>query len=211
MTYNKKHKSYKKGKGTTRRRSSFDGNLLRALPTFILLLSGVLFVAINLGLKSFLFPSNKTELNEYTIPVEQQEFIESEILEAVPLAIDTGKIDEEVFTIVQEMPRFPGCEDLDISIDEKKNCAEKKMLEFIYKNINYPAVAPDTFDEMTVISFIVNKEGDIENIKLLRGSEAIGKEYIRIVKSMPRWIPGKQRGEPANVQFNLPIRIKLES
>jgi len=64
MTYNKKHKSYKKGKGRSHRRSLFDENLLRTLPTFMFLLSGVVFVAVNLGLKSCLFNINKTELNE---------------------------------------------------------------------------------------------------------------------------------------------------
>jgi len=215
MTYNKKHKSYKKGKGRSHRRSSFDGDFLRALPFLILLVSGGVTVAVNLGLKSFLFPENKTELNENiveeineVIEIEEDEIIETEEEIEIEEAVD---IDEEVYTIVQEMPRFPGCEDLDISIDEKKTCAEKKMLEYIYKNIKYPSIDSDIAPEgMIVITFIVDKEGNIIQPKILRGnSDALAKEYIRIIKSMPKWIPGKQRGKPVNVQFNIPFRINL--
>lgn len=118
--------------------------------------------------------------------------------------------DDEVFTIVEEMPPFPGCEELDVSNDEKKKCAEKKMLEFIYKNIKYPKIGVDGFIEMTVVTFIVNREGKVGDIKFLKGNEAIAEEYIRVVKSMPNWISGKQRGKPVNVQFNLPIRIRID-
>lgn len=212
MTYNKKYKSYKQGKGASRRRSSFDGSLLRALPFLILLVSGGVTVALNLGLKSFLFPQNKTELNKHAILVEQQKFIEPKILEDVPSPIDTGKIGEEVYTVVQEMPRFPGCEDLEGSSDEKKKCAEKKMLEFIYQNIKYPSISDVDNEGQVVITFIVDKEGNIVQPKILRGSpDALAKEYIRIINSMPRWIPGKQRGEAVNVQFNIPFRINLRS
>lgn len=211
MTYNKKQQSYRKGKGRPRRRSLFE-SIVSLFPWLLMffLVMGV-HSAIHLDLESMIFDKNDVELKEHRTPIEE-EFIESEMLEAVPPPrIDTGKIDGETFTVVQEMPRFPGCEDLDISVDEKKKCAEKKMLEFIYQNIKYPEVGADHFEEMTVISFIVNREGKIMDVKLLRGSETLAEEYMRIVKSMPQWIPGKQRGKPVNVQFNLPLRIKLES
>ena len=214
MTYNKRHKSYKKGKGSSRRRSSFDGSLLRALPFLILLVSGGVTVALNLGLKSFLFPQHKTELNENIIE-EIEEVIEIEEAEIIEIEEDIEiaeevEVDDEIYTIVQEMPRFPGCEDLDVSVDEKKKCAEKKMLEFIYANIKYPSIDADTeIEGLVVISFIVDKEGNITQPKVLRGGE-VAEAYIQVVKSMPQWISGKQRGEPVNVQFNLPIRINLE-
>lgn len=202
MTYNKKHKSYKTGRGTSRRRSSFDGSFLRVLPIFILLVSGGLVLAANLGLKSFLFPQNKTELNESIV-----EEIEEEIQ-----TVKKVEFDEEVFTIVEEMPRFPGCEDLDTSIDEKKICAEKKMMEFIYQNIKIPEAAKGKyFGDMIVVNFIVDKEGNVIEPKILRGYvKAMNEEALNIVKSMPRWIPGKQRGKPVNVKFNLPISVKPE-
>lgn len=208
MTYNKKQQSYRKGKGTSRIYSSSFGSLLKVLLPFVLLAGVGVFVVMNLGLESFLFTQNKMELNENIIE-EIEEVIEIE----KEIEIDEEvKSDEEVFTIVQEMPRFPGCEDLDISNDEKKKCAEKKMLEFIYQNIKIPEVAKGKyFGDLIVVSFIVDKEGYVLEPKILRGEvEAMNEEALNLVKSMPRWISGKQRGKPVNVQFNLPIRIRID-
>jgi len=215
MTYSKKQQSYRKakrkGKSTSRRRPSFVGSLLKVLLPLALLVGVGIFVATNLGLdlESFPFIENKTESNENIIE-EIEENTNTEIIEVEEMEIVEEVDGEEVFTVVEEMPRFPGCEDLDGSIDEKKKCAEKKMLEFVYANIKYPTIDAAGFEGMTVVTFIVNKEGDITNPKLLRGGGALGEEYIRVVKSMPQWIPGKQRGKAVNVQFNLPIRMKLE-
>lgn len=119
---------------------------------------------------------------------------------------------EEVFKIVEEMPRFPGCEEEQTDFAAKKACADKKMLEFIYTNIKYPKVARDASVEgMVVVSFVVTKEGKTVNPKIIK---AIGggcdEEVLRIFGQMPTWVPGKQRGRNVNVEFKLPIRFKLE-
>ncbi|MEM7102468.1 MAG: energy transducer TonB [Bacteroidota bacterium] len=120
---------------------------------------------------------------------------------------------EEIFTIVQQMPRFPGCEDIGGSDDDKKKCAEKKMLEYIYKNIKYPSIARENgIEGMAVVSFVVDKKGKITDPKVVRDpGGGCGKEALRIVQSMPTWTPGKQRNRPVKVQFNLPVRFKLEN
>jgi len=86
------------------------------------------------------------------------------------------------------------------------------MLEFVYKNIKIPEAAVEKyFGDLIVVSFVVDKEGRLKEPKILRGEvEAMNEEALNVVKSMPQWIPGKQNGEPVNVEFNLPLRIKLE-
>jgi len=131
-------------------------------------------------------------------------------IQQIKISTDTLEpdLDEVIFINPLEFPRFPGCEDLDISQSEKKKCAEEKMNEFIYSNLKTPEAHESSIEGMIVISFIVDKEGNIVEPKILRDfGGGFGKEGLRIVESMPQWIPGKQFGKPVRVQFNLPIRI----
>lgn len=121
---------------------------------------------------------------------------------------------EEIFKIVEEMPRFPGCEDI-ADLTERKQCADKNMLEYIYKNIKYPKEARDAGVEgMVVVSFVVEKDGSISTPRIMRDIGAgCGEEALRLIYLMQErvhWTPGKQRGRKVRVQFNLPIRFKLE-
>ncbi|MCB0663205.1 MAG: energy transducer TonB [Saprospiraceae bacterium] len=118
---------------------------------------------------------------------------------------------KEIFKVVEEMPRFVGCEDLAGDAKEKKACADRKMLEFIYKNIKYPKIARENGVEgMVVVRFVVEPDGSISNPEIVRDIGAgCGDEALRIVNMMPEWIPGKQRGTKVRVQFNLPVRFDL--
>lgn len=122
---------------------------------------------------------------------------------------------EKVLYIVEEMPRFPGCDEAG-NYEAQKACADKKMLEFIYKNIKYPTIARDNGIEGTaVVSFVVEKDGSITDIKIVRDPGAgCGEESLRVVALMNRlpqkWVPGQQGNENVRVQFNLPIRFRLE-
>ncbi len=120
---------------------------------------------------------------------------------------------EEIFKVVEEMPRFPGCEDTSTQIVEKKNCADHKMLEFIYNSIRYPATAREAGIEGTVvISFIIEQDGKISEPKIVRDiGGGCADEALRVVNLMPDWIPGRQKGEVVRVQFNLPVRFKLDA
>ncbi len=121
---------------------------------------------------------------------------------------------EEIFQVVEEMPRFPGCENK--AEAERKACADKKMLEFIYKNIKYPPIARENGVEGTVVvTFVVEKDGSVTDARILRDIGAqCGSEGLRVVQMMnnmsQKWSPGKQRGKPVRVQFNLPIKFRLE-
>jgi len=117
---------------------------------------------------------------------------------------------ESIFKVVEDMPRFPGCEEKS-SKDERSRCAQDEMFAFIGKEMKYPAEARGNGVEGTVIvRFVVEKNGDISNVDLLRDPGAgCGAEAVRVVKAMPKWVPGKQRGKPVKVQYTLPVKFKL--
>ena len=108
--------------------------------------------------------------------------------------------DNEIFTIVEEMPSFPG--------------GENEMIKFIQKNLIYPMLEKEAGIQGTVyVSFVIDKEGKVNDVKIMRGisgGPGCDKEAIRVVKSMPSWKAGKQSGRPVQVQFNLPIKFSLK-
>jgi len=173
------------------------------------------------------------EVPDETVIEDQPEFVDQsmdkEVVQEAPKAIENKPAppppppppppavdnDVEIFKVVEEMPRFPGCEN-EPTTEAKKACADKKMLEFIYKNIKYPAIARENGVEGTaVITFVVEKDGTVTDARIVRDIGAqCGQEALRVVNLMNesnlKWIPGKQRGRSVRVQFNLPVRFKLE-
>jgi len=112
----------------------------------------------------------------------------------------------------EELPRFPGCENLGLEPEELKECSQRKLLEFIYMNIKYPPSSrkKDIQGEAKV-QFVINKDGSITDIKVLRGvAKDIKEELVSIINRMPKWRPGMQDGEPVRVQFILPVRFQLQ-
>lgn len=132
-----------------------------------------------------------------------QQTLENEALEQY--------LNGEVMTIVEEMPRFPGCENEAGDNTAKKACADQKLLKFIYSNIQYPSFARENAAEgMVVVSFTVMEDGSIADVYAIRGiCEPLEKECIRLVNMMPQWSPGRQNGDAVRVKYNLPIRFKL--
>lgn len=122
---------------------------------------------------------------------------------------------DEIFVVAEDMPRFPGCEGKP-SKKEKEECAQQAMLKFIYENIKYPPIARENGVEgRAVVQFVVEKDGSIKDIKVVRDiGGGCGDEAARVVELMNKkglkWIPGKQRGQPVRVQFNLPVQFKLQ-
>ena len=96
------------------------------------------------------------------------------------------------------MPAYPG--------------GRKAMSQFIFDNLKYPKDAIEKNTEGTVyVTFVVDKEGVVRNVKILRGiGDGCDEEAMRVVKAMPAWKPGKQEGKAVNVQFNLPLVFKLQ-
>jgi bla regulator protein BlaR1 len=119
---------------------------------------------------------------------------------------------DPIYKEVDEMPRYPGCEDI-TDKEERKNCSNKNLLTFVYTNVKYPKAAQKAGTEgMTVVSFVVGKDGQARDFKLVRDIEnGCGAEALRTVKLLEavKWIPGKKDGKDVNVAFNLPIKFKL--
>lgn len=159
---------------------------------------------------------------EETVTFQDQSIEEETVVEAPPVVEKAAppppppppppvEEEEEIFKVVEDQPAFPGCQDISDKA-EKKKCAETKMLQFIYSNIKYPAIARENGVEGTVyVKFVVEKDGKITNAEIVRDIGAgCGQEALRVVGLMPEWEPGKQRGRPVRVQFNLPVKYKLE-
>jgi Ca-activated chloride channel family protein len=119
---------------------------------------------------------------------------------------------DEIFQVVEQMPRFPACENMGLSEADRQRCSQDSLMAFIYANLVYPEAAKKAGIEGTcVVSFVVRKDGSITDMKIIRDPGAgCGEESIRVVKLMPKWIPGRQGRETVDVQFNLPVRFRLE-
>ncbi len=117
---------------------------------------------------------------------------------------------KEIFKVVEEQPTFRGCEDISDKL-ERKTCADAKLMAFIYENINYPPTARENnITGMVVVQFVVETDGSVSNVQCLRDIGAgCGEEAMRVVKMMPPWNPGKQRGRAVRVMFTLPVKFKL--
>lgn len=117
-----------------------------------------------------------------------------------PVVVDDEVVEEEeeIFLAVEEDPEFPGGLDA--------------LSKYLGENIKYPALAKENNIEGRVfVSFVVEKDGRVANVKILRDiGGGCGAEAVRVVKAMPKWKPGKQRGKPVRTQFNLPVQFGLQ-
>ncbi len=125
------------------------------------------------------------------------------------------EIVNEEFTCVivaEDMPLFGDCYDVSISRTERKKCSDAELMKFLARHLHYPTIARENGVEgMVVIRFIVEKDGSVSIPELVRDIGAgCGQEALRVVKMMPDWIPGKQRGMEVRVQYNLPVKFKLD-
>ena len=127
--------------------------------------------------------------------VEQNEVIEEYV---APEVVEEVVVEEEIFQIVEEMPSFPG--------------GEAKLNDYIAKNVKYPQIARETGIQGHVfVGFVIEPDGSISNVRLLRGiGGGCDEEAIRVVKSFPKWKPGKQRGKAVRVSYQLPVFFKLQ-
>jgi len=135
--------------------------------------------------------------DEITIDAEAN--AATEIQEYVPVKHEEEVVEEaEIFQIVESMPDFPG--------------GDAARMQFLRDNIKYPQIARESGIQGTVyVTFVVEKDGRVTDIRVLRGiGGGCDEEAIRVIKAMPRWTPGKQRGKPVRVQFNMPIKFTLQ-
>jgi len=126
--------------------------------------------------------NDDTEFEEYVPPEEEEEEVE----------------EQPIFTVVESMPEFPG--------------GKSALMKYLAQNIKYPPYAKEAGIQGRVfINFVVEKDGSITNVKVLRGiGGGCDEEAVRVVKAMPKWKPGMQRGKPVRVSFNLPVKFTLQ-
>jgi len=139
--------------------------------------------------------------NEFIIAdAEADQETEIEIRPYFEIPVAEEEFAEEVFFIVEDMPRFNG----------KNNDEFRK---FIAENLRYPEIAAQNGIAGTVyIQFTINKYGEVADINVIRSVDpALDNEAIRVIASSPKWIPGKQRGKPVSVRFTFPIHFKLNT
>ena len=136
----------------------------------------------------------ETEDIEINADVEQNEVIEEYV---APEVVEEEVVEQEIFQIVEEMPAFPG--------------GEKALLEYVFKNIKYPQIARETGIQGRVfVGFVVEPDGSVSNVKILRGiGGGCDEEAMRVIKSLAKWKPGKQRGKAVRVSYQIPVVFKL--
>jgi TonB family protein len=105
---------------------------------------------------------------------------------------------ESIADFAEEEPSFPG--------------GEEDMMKFIQNNIEYPQLAVDAGEQGIVYAqFVVYKDGHLGDFRIMRGvSTSLDRETLRILKLMPKWVPGKQKGKLVNVRYTLPIHFRLD-
>ena len=113
--------------------------------------------------------------------------------------MQTQQPDTKTFTVVEEMPKFKG--------------GDAKLLEFLSMNVKYPQAAVKAKQQgIAIVGFVVRKDGTIGDVHITKsaGHAVLDKEAMRVVKSMPAWEPGKQKGKPVDVKYNVPITFRLK-
>ena len=127
---------------------------------------------------------------ENEVEIEETDTDEDEIVEM-------EEDDEEFFMVVENMPEFPG--------------GDLGLMKFIQKNVRYPAIAKEyNITGKVYVSFIVDKQGSVTNVKIVRGVDKnLDAEALRVVSLLPKYKPGKQRGKAVRVMFTIPINFTL--
>ena len=115
-----------------------------------------------------------------------------------------------LFVVVETAPFFPGCEEEEK--ENRKSCADEKLFNHLSNNIVYPPIARENgITGRVIVQFVVEKDGSITDVKVLRGIGGGCDEVAQeVISEMPKWNPGKQRGRPVRVQFTLPVAFTLQ-
>ena len=138
------------------------------------------------------------EVEEVQINTEDDKDVEVVIAPPVEAPVEEEE-EEVIFVVVESMPEFPG--------------GQQAMMKYIAENIKYPVIAQENGIQGRVIcQFVVEKDGKVSDIQVVRssGEASLDKEAQRVINSMPRWKPGKQRGKPVRVKYTLPVNFRLQ-
>lgn len=131
-------------------------------------------------------------------PAQQTEVVSAPETTPAEVAVPLPPQDDKVYEVVEVMPEFPG--------------GQNELLKYLARNIKYPEESVKNKEEGRVsLTFIVNKDGSISDVKVVRNATpALDAEAIRIVKSMPNWTPGKEKGKDVRVAYTVPVTFRLQ-
>jgi TonB family protein len=137
-------------------------------------------------------------LDEHSKPIESKSHAKPHH-QTIKMVLNTGKVVrvDSIFHVADVMPQFPG--------------GEKALFDYLKKNIHYPAAAKaNKVTGRVYVQFVIERDGKISRAKIIRGiGSGCEEEALRVIKAMPKWTPGKMRGEPVQVQYTLPVNFKL--
>ena len=140
----------------------------------------------------------KTDANQEA--VQQSQPASAPEIQVVTYAPQPKEVEQgEVFQVVEEQPMFPG--------------GMEEMMKFLQQNVKYPKEAYEQGKQgRVIVQFVVNTDGSISNDTIVRSVDPLlDAEALRVVRSMPNWTPGKQKGEPVRVRFTLPVTFRLDN
>ncbi len=133
-----------------------------------------------------------------TIEISSEDNNTDTVVIAPPVQVEEEE-EEVIFMIVETMPEFPG--------------GQQALFKYLSENVKYPAIAQENGIQGRVIcQFVVNKDGGIVDVEVVRsgGDASLDKEAVRVIKSMPKWKPGKQRGKAVRVKYTVPVNFRLQ-
>jgi len=141
---------------------------------------------------------DNVETESIEVNSEDDKDVEVEVAPPVEV-VEEEEPEDVIFVVVESMPEFPG--------------GPQAMYKFLGENIKYPVIAQENgIQGRVVCQFTVNKDGSLVDIEVVRsgGDASLDKEAVRVIKSMPKWKAGKQRGKPVRVKYTLPVNFKLQ-
>ena len=144
---------------------------------------------------------NKTNTAIGAFDVKGNDEAAGEVLKAKEVIAQPEPPKEEetkVFDVVEQMPSFPG--------------GQSALLQYLSSNIKYPVVAEENgVQGRVIVTFVVEKDGSITDVRVVKSVDpSLDKEAQRVVKSMPKWIPGKQNGAAVRVKYTVPVTFRLQ-
>lgn len=142
---------------------------------------------------------NKVEVQETTQVMNEDHVAKVDVTYKPPQAVVEEEPEEQViFDVVESMPEFPG--------------GQAALMQYLAKNIKYPTISQENGTQgRVIVQFVVNKDGGIVDAKVVRSVDPyLDKEALRVVGTMPKWTPGKQRNKPVRVKYTLPVMFRLQ-
>ena len=141
---------------------------------------------------------NDSEVEESTIQASDDTQAAVEV-KYTPVEVEEEEVEEQqIFQVVEEMPEFPG--------------GMGECMKFLSKNIKYPTISQENgVQGRVIVQFVVNRDGSIVDPVVVRGVDPyLDKEALRVISTMPKWKPGKQRGKAVRVKYTVPVMFRLQ-